>query len=171
MLAIQKSQKLLKLERKLQLDLDTVLDQEEIMWYQRSREEWITSGDRNTKFYRASTIIRCNRNKIAALRNTKGEWVSNPSAPANMVLRYYKILFREEKRDTRIFKTPRGLSKSITYEQARKLRLPFPKEEIKQAVFEMAPFKSREWMVYMQGSTRIVRTRLEICYSISQGDS
>ena len=36
---------LFKLERKLKKDLEVTLNQEEMFWFQRSREEWIASGD------------------------------------------------------------------------------------------------------------------------------
>ena len=45
-LSIQNSQKMLKMEKKLQQELDTILNLEEIFWYKKSREKWITSGDR-----------------------------------------------------------------------------------------------------------------------------
>ncbi|XP_019160483.1 PREDICTED: uncharacterized protein LOC109157057 [Ipomoea nil] len=53
---------LYKLEKKLKADLEDVLYQEELLWFQRSREEWIVSGDRNTKFYHAATMVRRARN-------------------------------------------------------------------------------------------------------------
>ncbi|XP_019167321.1 PREDICTED: uncharacterized protein LOC109163057 [Ipomoea nil] len=40
---------LIKLNRKLQMELEETLYQEELIWFQRSREEWITSGYRNTR--------------------------------------------------------------------------------------------------------------------------
>ena len=55
---------LLKLDTKLRKDLNDILAQEEILWYQNSREDWIRSGDRNTntKYYHASTVVRSSRN-------------------------------------------------------------------------------------------------------------
>ena len=47
-LATNYSNGLLKLEKKLQQELALVVNQEELLWYQRSREDWIKSGDRNT---------------------------------------------------------------------------------------------------------------------------
>ncbi|XP_073272570.1 uncharacterized protein [Primulina huaijiensis] len=72
----QPRHRILKLDRKLRQELDKVLEQEELLWYQKSREDWIVSGDRNTKFYHASTTIRKSRNKIEALKADKGEWIT-----------------------------------------------------------------------------------------------
>ena len=47
---------LLKPERRLLADLDFVLKQE-LMWFQKSREDWINSRDGNTKYYHASTMV------------------------------------------------------------------------------------------------------------------
>ena len=73
----RRTNNLLKLEKKLQRELDLILRQEELIWFQRSCEDWINSGGRNTKFYHASTIVRRSRNKIRALKNSEGVWVTD----------------------------------------------------------------------------------------------
>ena len=45
------SNRLLELESKLKTELETILSQEELLWYQKSRREWISCGDRNTAFF------------------------------------------------------------------------------------------------------------------------
>ncbi|XVF63210.1 hypothetical protein PTKIN_Ptkin09bG0069600 [Pterospermum kingtungense] len=47
---VQHNQGLLKLEVKLRKQLDEILFEEEILWFQKSQKDWIRSGDRNAKF-------------------------------------------------------------------------------------------------------------------------
>ncbi|XP_019160912.1 PREDICTED: uncharacterized protein LOC109157464 [Ipomoea nil] len=68
------------LEKKLRSKLEEVLYQEELMWYQRSREELIVSGDRNTKFYHAATMVRKSRNRILSLKDDTGNWITDTEA-------------------------------------------------------------------------------------------
>ena len=37
--------------------------------------KWIVLGDRNTKYYHTSTIVRRKRNKIEMLKDEDGRWV------------------------------------------------------------------------------------------------
>lgn len=69
--------RLIHLEQQLQQEYDNILFQEELHWYQKSREKWITLGDRNTKFFHAETIIRRKRNKIHGLNLPTGTWCTD----------------------------------------------------------------------------------------------
>ncbi|KAK8669033.1 hypothetical protein V6N13_106474 [Hibiscus sabdariffa] len=42
---------LIHLESKLQLELEQILDQEGLLWKQKSRADWIAFGDRNTSYF------------------------------------------------------------------------------------------------------------------------
>ncbi|XP_057432083.1 uncharacterized protein LOC130724829 [Lotus japonicus] len=65
---------LLRLEKDLQQEYGTILYQEELLWYQKSREQWVRFGDRNTRFFHAQTVIRRKRNKIHGLVLPDGTW-------------------------------------------------------------------------------------------------
>ena len=61
------------LEAQLQKELHETLQQEEVLWYQKCRGEWIRNGDRNTRYYHTKAIVRRRRNKIITLRNYNGD--------------------------------------------------------------------------------------------------
>jgi hypothetical protein len=82
-----------RLERKLQRELHDILKQEELMWYQRSRAQWLIDGDRNTKYYHLKTVQQRRKNNIVMLRDGEGRWVEESSQVHNMVTNYYKELF------------------------------------------------------------------------------
>ena len=57
-----------RLEETLSAEYQQILRQEEIFWYQMSRCQWLSFGDRNTAYFHTKTIIRRQRNKIKALK-------------------------------------------------------------------------------------------------------
>lgn len=60
---------LIKLVKKLCSNMEETLYQEELGWFQKSREEWIHSGDRNTRFYHAAMMVRRAKQKIHKLKD------------------------------------------------------------------------------------------------------
>ncbi|KAH9667991.1 reverse transcriptase domain-containing protein [Citrus sinensis] len=51
------------------------MSQEEILWLQKSRKDWLLHGDRNTNFFHKKTIARRRRNRIEAIRDSSGNWL------------------------------------------------------------------------------------------------
>lgn len=45
------SRKLIVLEKELRAELEKVLDNEELLWKQKSRKDWLTFEDRNTRYF------------------------------------------------------------------------------------------------------------------------
>ena len=64
-----------KIEEELQIELSEWPFRSEILWKQKSREIWLKEGDRNTKFFHLSTIIRRRRNNIDAIKSEEGHWI------------------------------------------------------------------------------------------------
>lgn len=52
--------------------LEEVLAREEIHWKQKSREQWLREGDRNTKFFHMSALKHRAHNRISKLRSKDG---------------------------------------------------------------------------------------------------
>lgn len=46
----------------------SILDREEIFWYQKSRVNWLTYGDRNTSFFHHYTRVRRQQNYVRRLQ-------------------------------------------------------------------------------------------------------
>lgn len=68
-----------------------------MLWFQKSRIEAICDGDRNTRYFHLSTVIRRRkRNRIEALQKKEGQWVMDANQVKGMVLDYWKNLFQEE---------------------------------------------------------------------------
>ncbi|KAK8535766.1 hypothetical protein V6N13_015286 [Hibiscus sabdariffa] len=55
-LCTRRSHFLVSLESSLLLELECLLDQEELLWRQKSRSEWITHGDRNINYFHQQAI-------------------------------------------------------------------------------------------------------------------
>lgn len=87
---------LLKLESKLKEERSEILFQEELLWQQKSRVQWLRSGDANTKFFHASTLIRQRRNMILTLQDDAGTWIEGKEALQDMALTFYKQLFKSD---------------------------------------------------------------------------
>ena len=51
LLALNQTDALLDEEERLGKEFDVILEQEEVLWYQKSREKWIALGERNTKYF------------------------------------------------------------------------------------------------------------------------
>lgn len=87
---------LLKLEKQLKKNLDQVLQEEESFWHQKSKEKWIKLGDRNTKYFHTTTLIRRQRNQIKCLLDANGVWNWDQASLKSQATAYFKKLFSSD---------------------------------------------------------------------------
>ncbi|KAK8601718.1 hypothetical protein V6N12_051546 [Hibiscus sabdariffa] len=59
----------------LKHELQKLWESEERHWHQRARVNWIKYGDRNTKFFHATTIQRFRQNVIVTIKDEAGNWI------------------------------------------------------------------------------------------------
>ncbi|XP_019180199.1 PREDICTED: uncharacterized protein LOC109175391 [Ipomoea nil] len=132
---------LIKLNNKLHKELDEIPNQEELYWFQRSREDWIATGDRNTGFYHAATAVRKAYSKITRLKNCQGDWLDSDEDILDHITQFFRELYTEEDSNivhTTWSKTFPTLHKTV-WDYVNALVTP---AEIKLACFDMAPFKA-----------------------------
>ncbi|XP_072084360.1 uncharacterized protein [Arachis hypogaea] len=89
-----------KLQRELWEEYEEILAQEELLWFQKSRCNWLKFGDRNTKFFHASTMARRRRNRIEALQDDNGNWIHEQTTLERMATSFYSRLYIEDTPDT-----------------------------------------------------------------------
>ncbi|KAL8129251.1 LOW QUALITY PROTEIN: hypothetical protein V2J09_018406 [Rumex salicifolius] len=92
-LVVQPSDYLLRLNEELKSELELTLEQEELIWFQKSRQQWITHGDKNTKFFHMYIIIRRRRNQIIALKTDGNTWCLDPINLERHALNYFRNLY------------------------------------------------------------------------------
>lgn len=136
-----KDRGLIKLEAKFRRDLDITLEWEEMLWYQKSRVNWIKDGDRNTTFFHLSTIARRWRNKIAAIKDEEGNWIEDKEAVKDHVLSYFTNLFRDDQEliDSEL---PINIFPEFPLSIWENLTRPFTRCEIEMVVMSMGSMKA-----------------------------
>ena len=128
-------------EASLMMELEEWQTREEIRLKQKSRELWLKEGDRNSKFFHASTLIRRRRNNISEIKLENGEKIYG----RENIEKYFGDHFKE------LFSTsnpsfPVDLEKPIepsisAAENAKLLKIP-SEGEIQRTIFEMNPLKA-----------------------------
>lgn len=85
-----------KLEKRLEEEHISILNQEEMLWCQKARSKWLLYGDNNTSYFLASFIIRRKKKlKHSGIIMVTGVRMIN----RDMAICYYKELFKDEDLD------------------------------------------------------------------------
>ncbi|XP_074265314.1 uncharacterized protein LOC141587744 [Silene latifolia] len=141
-LSVQRATNLIKLEVKLRRELDEVLEREKLLWYQKSRVDFIHDGDRNTSYFHVSTLVRRWKNRINALKNDEGEWVENCDEVKSLIVEYYKKLYTEEENGEAIADIPYDIFQEFSNEHWDWLNRYYSHAEIERAIFDMGSLKA-----------------------------
>ncbi|KAF5481894.1 hypothetical protein F2P56_002506 [Juglans regia] len=129
--------------KKLQKEVGTLLEKEDIKWKQRAKRNWYAKGDRNTKYFHACTNQRRRKNTIKQIEDGQGRICKDQEGIEGAFKGYFESLFNstqpssEEMEDCLKHLEPRA-----TREANDKLLRPFSKGEIEEAIKSMAPLKS-----------------------------
>lgn len=151
LLDLYPSSDLIRLEKDLQLEFSQVLEEEELLWFQKSQENWVKFGNKNPKFYHAQTVIHRRRNKVTSLQ-IDGIWCTDEDVLKGARAAFFKNLFQTS--DTCV---PDSLHLNsvphIDSDLYALLVQPVSRREVRDALFSMA-------MVFNQFSFGLIGTLL-----------
>ncbi|XP_075654883.1 uncharacterized protein LOC142625058 [Castanea sativa] len=79
--------------QQVRLALNSWLDMEEVMWKQRSRNNYLNEGDRNTSFFHTKASNRKQRNWVQGLEDEDGLWQEGLDNIEHIATKYFSSLF------------------------------------------------------------------------------
>ncbi|KAL5567922.1 hypothetical protein UlMin_024497 [Ulmus minor] len=128
---------------RLERTLDALRYKEERYWKQRSKDLWLKCGDKNSKFFHQKASARKAKNSISGLLDENGEWCEKEEGLALIIESYFKSLFTSSSPSaTNYDRVLDTIEPKITPQLNRQLERDFEAEDVRTAVFQMAPTKS-----------------------------
>lgn len=113
--------------------------QEEMLWRQKSRIQWLKEGEENTKFFHRSALDYRGVNKILSLKNDQGESIENHQDIATLITEHFNNIAQEPEidRTEATGNLIKSIPESISNEQNQALSREISLEEVEEAVKEM----------------------------------
>ncbi|KAL5556427.1 hypothetical protein UlMin_038663 [Ulmus minor] len=128
-------------EKALRRQLEELLKCEELLWYQKAKVNWRLEGDRCSKFFFMSTMVRRKANKIDCIKLDNGDWISSRGQVGTHFVTRFEAIF-----DTPNKVQNCDLSKLVSHvitdeENCELLRIP-TWDEVRDVVVTMGAFKA-----------------------------
>lgn len=82
----------MELNCQLRVEYEKILDEEELLWKQKSRVDWIQFGDQNMKFFHNKALVRRSLNKISTLK-VEDQWCYDNEALQEEATRFFSSLY------------------------------------------------------------------------------
>ncbi|KAK8477778.1 hypothetical protein V6N11_063581 [Hibiscus sabdariffa] len=127
--------------KELKVELNKKWESEERHWHQRARVDWLKYGDKNTKFFHATTLQNRRANTICKMKDEHGNWMENDEDIAKHFQEHFQKIFSKDDSihlEGLIGITPNIISPAMNSMLSRDIF----EEEIREAVFSMAPLKA-----------------------------
>ncbi|XP_057792367.1 uncharacterized protein LOC131009155 [Salvia miltiorrhiza] len=139
-------------QKQLESELDELLKQDEMMWKQRSRADWLAEGDRNTGFFHRIAEGRKKRNFIREIHGADGTKVRKQEKLDEAFRSHFQELFYSGATHNPD-EVLSSIEPVVTNEMNRELTMPYTKAEIVEALKQMHPLKAPG----PDGSSRVFR--------------
>jgi hypothetical protein len=92
--SLDPSQENLAIEVAIQIEPNEWLKREEIKWCQKSRELWLKEGDRNSKFFHLSIVIRRRKNQIVEIQLDNGNRIHSRSDNSDYFTQSFSTVYQ-----------------------------------------------------------------------------
>ncbi|XP_021676788.2 uncharacterized protein LOC110662197 [Hevea brasiliensis] len=135
------SSHLMELECQLRRELDVILYREELIWFQKSRSEWIQWDDKNSSYFHQRTIKRRKCNRIIVLKDEEGNRLEEQGTLKKLAIDFFSKLYLDDDIKNSCYKL-RGLFPTLSDDCLKGLDSLFLDKKIKVALFEMKPWKA-----------------------------
>ncbi|XP_077226483.1 uncharacterized protein LOC143888944 [Tasmannia lanceolata] len=112
----------------------SIANQEEQLYHQKSRIDWLNLGDSNTAFFHAAMAMRRNQNSIHGIQLPNGEISTDQSVVEETIVNHFKDLLNHNQ--SLMNDVPEPLF-PLPAEEANHLIRPFTPEEIKDSRFRV----------------------------------
>ena len=125
----------------LKKEINEMMLREEMVWNQRSKALWIKCGDRNTKFFHATTNNRQRKNIIEGLSDLEGRWREGKEDVEDIILKYFNEIYSTTfpiDFEASLGAVGRRVSEAMNAELLKE----FKEEEVWRALMQMHPTKS-----------------------------
>ncbi|KAL0437569.1 UNVERIFIED_CONTAM: hypothetical protein Sradi_0464800 [Sesamum radiatum] len=130
-------------EARLIETLEEMTLREERFWKQRGKKHWLQLGDRNTFVFHVAANERLKTNQILRLVDPNNRVIEDKEGMQNLITQHFSEIFRScYPSDYDLDRGTEFVSRRVDTGMNQDLLKPYTEEEIRQAVFQMAPFKS-----------------------------
>ena len=121
--------------------LEKLYSAEELFWRQRSRIQWLHSGDRNTAYFHAATRARRAINNVSVIEDEQGNEFHDDDQIASTIASYYQTIFTAGTPSDNLV-VEEGLTPKVTALMNSRLTAEPSLQEITEAVFSINPDKA-----------------------------
>ena len=121
--------------------MDELESREEMYWKQRSRQNWLQHGDKNTTFFHTKAKQREARNKIVNLKDAAGREYKDEDQITELLTTFFEELFTTSG-NVEVENVIDKVDARVSAEQVAQLAAPFTGAEVYDALFQMHPTKA-----------------------------
>ena len=127
----------IELKNQSNAEIASLLREEELKWYQRSKAQFILEGDSNTRYFHSLANGRHRKKCIHSLIQDEGT-IEGHEQLKSFITKYYKNLFGEpEEGNFSMDESQTEDIPQVSDEENAHLTAPFCEDEVKKAVFQM----------------------------------